>query len=248
MSADLVGAKRRWAASAAGAIVVMVAVLLLLRVPRLPSTVVVPVSRVPAKANAAVEVARPGAGNKTLDDEAVMRDQKPLFLPTEKNVRFREPKRPEAGRSLLDRDDQRYSFGAAELKLHLPAPQVVAEAPAEVMLTDAAPTPLYGFGRGNREVTPFPARGALLEILATGTSRRVLAEALPPEAKPPTERAWRPLEFIAHVDAAGLVGPLVITERSDVEEVDKFFQNYLVQRFRIGERLPPGFYRILVGP
>jgi hypothetical protein len=56
------------------------------------------------------------------------------------------------------------------------------------------------------------------------------------------------MEFVAAVDPAGLVGPLVPTVRSGVEEVDNFFQNYLARTLRVGERLAPGFYRICVGP
>jgi hypothetical protein len=59
---------------------------------------------------------------------------------------------------------------------------------------------------------------------------------------------WAPLEFLATVEAAGLVAPLTLTGRSGVDEVDAFFRNYLVRTFRLGERLPPGFYRITVSP
>jgi hypothetical protein len=76
----------------------------------------------------------------------------------------------------------------------------------------------------------------------------VLAETLPAEVAPPTTKAWQPMEFLAAVDPAGLVGPLVITEDSRVEEVNTYFRKYLAQTYRIGERLPPGFYRIIVGP
>jgi hypothetical protein len=53
---------------------------------------------------------------------------------------------------------------------------------------------------------------------------------------------------VAAVDAAGLVAPAAITRRSGFEDVDSYFQNFLVQTLRVGERLSPGFYRISVGP
>jgi hypothetical protein len=56
------------------------------------------------------------------------------------------------------------------------------------------------------------------------------------------------MEFMAAVDASGLVGPLVLTVHSDVAEVDAYFGRYLAETFRIGQRLEPGFYRICVGP
>jgi hypothetical protein len=56
------------------------------------------------------------------------------------------------------------------------------------------------------------------------------------------------MEFLAVVNRAGLVGSLSLIERSGYESVDQYFQNYLVQIFRLGEYLAPGFYLISVGP
>jgi hypothetical protein len=69
------------------------------------------------------------------------------------------------------------------------------------------------------------------------------------DAKPPAStRPWDPMEFVAAVDAAGLVGPLVPTARSGVDEIDAYFGHYLADTLRVGQRLSPGFYRIVVGP
>ena len=111
-----------------------------------------------------------------------LRDQTPLFLPTERNVPVRAARRPEAGRAVLGQEDKRYAFDEAELKLILPPPQVIAEKPVEVMLTEAGPIPLHGFGRKDLVIVPFPKRGALVEVLTTGTNQRVLAVTLPVEA------------------------------------------------------------------
>ena len=56
------------------------------------------------------------------------------------------------------------------------------------------------------------------------------------------------MEFIAAVDTAGLVGPLVPTVRSTDADVDDYFGRYLAETLRVGQRLAPGFYRISVGP
>jgi hypothetical protein len=245
---ELVGTKRRWLASAAGAVVIVAAGLLLMRVPAPPPAPLATGSTPSRATRPAVELAKAGAVGQALTEEAVLHDQRPLFLPTERNVALRPPRRPEAGRTVLDQDASHLVFGAAELKLGLPQPEIVAEKPAEVMLKDAAPTPLHGFGRANPDVQPDAPRGGFLEVRSTATNRRMLAFTLGIDAKPPTERPWKPVEFLVRVDAAGLVGPLTITVRSDVEEVDRFFRNYLGGTFRIGERLPPGFYRVVVGP
>jgi hypothetical protein len=107
---------------------------------------------------------------------------------------------------------------------------------------------LTGFGRQERVVERLPARGGFVEVVAAATGERVLAEALPPSMGPVAGKAWEPMELFAAVDAAGLAVPLVVTEGSRVDEVDAHFRKVLAQTYRIGERLPPGFFRIVVGP
>ena len=60
-------------------------------------------------------------------------------------------------------------------------------------------------------------------------------------------RAWGPLEFMAAVDAAGLVRPLVATARSGTA-ADGFFGHPVGGTSGSGNWLPPGFYRVWVGP
>ncbi len=87
-----------------------------------------------------------------------------------------------------------------------------------------------------------------------------MANATDLEEAPPLLRAgaWQPLEFMAAVDPAGLVGSLMPTVRSvtppdnhfpqlDAEAL-QWLEKYLAQKLRVGERLGPGFYRICVGP
>jgi hypothetical protein len=50
------------------------------------------------------------------------------------------------------------------------------------------------------------------------------------------------------VSSAGLIGDPILVTGSGWEEVDTFFRSYLVKTFRLGERLNPGRYRVLVGP
>jgi hypothetical protein len=176
----------------------------------------------------------------------IMNDQTPLFLPTDRNVAVPRIRRPDMGQSVLEQDAVRVTFGEADLKLALSNPVEIAVMPAEVMLNDAV-TPWYGLGQGGLSGAPLPARGGFVEVRNVGTNRQIMGEPLL-QAKPPAGKPWRPMEFLAAVDAAGLVAPLVISERSDVEEVESYFQTFLTKTFRIGERLPPGFYRVIVGP
>lgn len=212
---------------------------------------------VPGKgaAPAPVRLARSAEADGFLRDEASIRDLRPLFLPTPVNARAPEPRR-EAGRSLLDDDPVRLTYGEGEAGLLRWLPPVatlggrpVERAGARQTLeadgTDVAPV---GFGREGRRVVPETARGGLLEVIAAGTGERVLTAELPEALAPPAGPTWEPLELLAIVDVAGLAAPLVVTESSRIEEVDVHFRRQLRQVFRLGERLAPGVYRVVVGP
>jgi hypothetical protein len=203
----------------------------------------------------AVEVARPGPTDELLRQETELRDLRPLFLPTNHNAALREPRR-EPGRTLLGDEPQELKFTEAELHMERDLPPIVTlngraidkAEPVDALGFDTDLATLAGFGRKPAVEEALPARGGFVEIVALLDGTRVLADALPPAARPPTDKAWGPLEFFAAVDTSGLTSPLVLTDGSRVEEVDAHFRRFLTQDFRLGLRLTPGFYRITVAP
>ena len=190
-----------------------------------------------------------------MKDEALIRDLRPLFLPTQFNTTLPEPRR-EAGHTILDQETPRLEFTEAELGIGQKLPPAVtlngraAEKArgSDVLAAGDVGVGMAGYGRREKELQPLPARGGYVEVVAAATGQRVLAEALPTTLGPVAGKPWEPMELYAVVDAAGLAAPLVVTEGSRVDEVDAHFRKVLAQTFRIGERLPPGFYRIVVGP
>lgn len=202
-----------------------------------------------------VQMARPAEADIVLKDEAQIRDLRPLFLPTEFNATLSEPRR-EPGRTILDDEKLRLDFSEGELGISRDLPPVAtmngrsadkARANDALAATDIG-VGLAGFGRGGSIVEALAPRGGFVEVVAVSTGRQVLAESLPAAFGPAGGKTWDPMELFAAVDAAGLAAPLVVTAGSRVEEVDAHFRKVLAQVFRIGERLPPGFYRIVVGP
>ena len=236
--------RRDWGWAAGGAVVIVAAGLLLFRAPQGPALK-------PPPRGVRVSL----TSNPSLRDEAEIFDPTPLFLPTKLNAAPKPIELREPGSTFRDFGPV-FGFAEVELKfdsLSLPKPVGPPPDPrAEPGAVLALPAPgalALGFGRSDTPVAALPARGARVEIVSTGTGRRVSVPALPESDLPPNVgRPWQPMEFIAAVDAAGLVGPLVPTARSGIEEVDVFFQNYLARTLRVGERLAPGFYRIRVGP
>jgi len=249
---DRAGRIWAWAAGGAGVVVALVLLLFSLVKPPGPAPAGEPV-------RPAIGFAKPASGS-ALKDEQTLLDPTPLFLPTEWNaahqkVAWREP----GGEFQSYRITPKLGFAETDLKLELPAPVALPAGPAAVLVDEAPGALLLGFGRTERPVPALPARGAVVKVVLARTGQPALspeaqlqvatlaAAARPPE--PASGLQWQPVEFLAAVDAAGLVGPPVIVEpRSGVEEVDSYFQNFLVQTLRLGERLGPGFYRISVGP
>jgi hypothetical protein len=88
-----------------------------------------------------------------------------------------------------------------------------------------------------------------MEVLQAKTGRIVLAAPLNAQ---PTDRFpvvdWKPLEMVVAVEAAGMVGEPTVTSGSESEEVDNYFRALIVKQFRVGARLPPGFYTLRIGP
>jgi hypothetical protein len=242
------GDRGRWLLAGATAVAVLAGMALLFGSPAEP-----PAAPPPAVAGKFfLRLAPPGATNVLLRQETELRDLRPLFLPTGRNAALREPRR-EPGRTLLDDEALKLKFADADLNLEPPVVvlngiPVGQAAPVEALAVDADLAGLAGFGRRKVEVKALELRGGFVEIVATRDGSTVLAVALPVSARPATDKAWGPMEFFAAVDAIGLASPLVLTEGSRAEEVDAHFRRLLTQDFRLGSRLPPGFYRITVAP
>lgn len=191
-----------------------------------------------------------GAGGRTTDrvlqERADYFDPTPLFYPTDKNFEQRElpaTVRRQPGEVFgtfpprLNLVEQK-TWGAAGVQ----APEKAAD-----VLAQGVQAPFAGFGQVEAQRPPLPERSAFVEVTALTDGKPVVSQPISAGIRPP-RRDFPPMEFIATVDAAGLVGDLVLTPGSEWEGVDNFFQDYLVKVFRIGLRLQPGTYRVLVGP
>lgn len=184
--------------------------------------------------------------DRVVTDESILLDPTPLFLPTKWNATQRAVAPREIGGRFQGYDTPKLTFAESELKLGLSTPIQTPASVAEAVAEDIRKSPLVGFGRAD-EVSPPPvSRGPFVEVVSARTGQKVFT--LPVAVTPPGAATWQPVEYLARVDAAGLVGRPAVTSRSGVDEIDAFFANYLVRTLRIGERLEPGFYRISIGP
>jgi hypothetical protein len=179
-----------------------------------------------------------------LRERAAYQDATPLFFPTGVNYR---PARSSATRAVGEsfgefREVLRYGdsiprFGADPVT----PPETAAE-----LMEKGNEAPFAGLGQLDETGDKLPTRWARVEAKSLSNGRLALVFDIGTAGSPEGERGV--MEFIARVERAGLVGPPLLIQSSGVRAVDEFAQNYLVKTARIGARLPPGSYRITVGP
>jgi hypothetical protein len=244
--------RRGWWLAAAGAVGATAVVLALFRAPGAPPPSSGPAAAGGGAAAAPVSIARLDdlQADPLLKEEATLRDPTPLFLPTRWNAsestQATNPRREFAGS--FQGYEPYMTFPEAELNLVLPAVTRVPAQPADAFAAEKPSQPYSGLGQTDWQATPLAARGAFIAVVAADSGRPVALTAPEPEAHPPGDASWQPLEFLVAVDPQGIVGPPVLTASSGAAAVDGYFANYLVSILRIGERVGPGFYRISIGP
>jgi hypothetical protein len=241
----------RWLAAGAGAIAAVLAVLALFRLP--------------PRAPPAAAGTKPSLGLAALDpllrEQTELNDPQPLFLPTAWNASPRVPARDPA--ATFGDYRARYAFPPTDLAPPLAWPPfAVPGNPAEALATDPPGNPFGGIGRRDLPASPWVApRAAFIEVTSAATGRVVLERSvsapLPAfdDAPLPADGTSFALEFSAAVDPAGLVGAVALEGSRNLRDgsyapdaVNAYFADYLARVFWLGNRLPPGSYRIRIGP
>lgn len=189
--------------------------------------------------------------DSNLSGSVALFDTKILFLPTALNNS--DPALPSSFRREPDRAlrplPPHYTYREYEMGVALPEAVEVPAEPVQAVRVGDMPNPYFAFGRINFPYTPLSPRLAMLEVVQARTGRLVLSAPLQARAAqklPPVD--WQPLEMLVAVEAGGMVGEPTVTSGSGFAEVDRYFRELLLQHFRIGARLPPGFYTLRIGP
>jgi len=189
-------------------------------------------------------------GNALLREEATFFDPTPLFLPTEWNTNqgpLPAAVQRQPGQVFPD-FDAKLTYSRAELVLPIESAESPPQRPVD-LLKEQSRDPFPGFGRVDVPLAPLTSRAAMVEVREVGTGNVVLNRVLGGEAAIPVGGPdWQPAEFLISVTAEGLLGRPMETASSDSEDVDLFFRDYLERTLRLGERLAPGVYCVVVGP
>jgi hypothetical protein len=209
----------------------------------------------PAAQQAALPTARPfvrlagaGAGidDQVMREQAEMFDPTPLFFPTKWNFGQSveaENVRPQPGQ-VFGSFGPMFTFTEREMKSYGAEATAAPEKIADVLI-QGSEAPFDGLGQVDAALPPLPERDALIEVRGFTGGKRVLSETLVGVAPPRLDFA--PVEFLVAVNRLGIIGQPVLSNGSGWDEVDGFFREYLVKNFRVGERLSPGRYWIVIG-
>lgn len=190
----------------------------------------------------------PNAGNVLLNEEAMLFDPTPLFLPTEWNVghnTLSDNLMRDTGHSFNDYPAQ-LTFNEVGVAVGFPAPVKVPAKVTEVLPMLGRQQPFTGLGRTDTAVAALPERGARVVVMAVRDGVEALSLTIPVGEAP--AGLWQPMEFLLAVDATGLVGPPVLMAQASDERLGASLQEMLAKTLHLGERLGPGIYRVCVGP
>ena len=188
-----------------------------------------------------------GISDKLMEERAEYFDPTPLFLPTAKNFQQRAlPARVVKQPGQVFRDfDPKTNFAESALPDYGAVDEATGNSLPEV-LGSGNVAPFAGFGRVDPVLQPLARRGCCIEIKSLKDGVLSVFESLNDPDLPQVENG--PVEFIVGITSAGLLGDPVVVSGSGKDEVDAKLKDYLVSVYRIGERLLPGRYEVLIGP
>ena len=189
-----------------------------------------------------------------LRDELVLQDPKPLFLPTEWNSGQAEAPaevRLEPGTS-FGPFGPKYAFAEDDARVVLPEVAQVPAGPLETVELISDRPVFRELARQDLELRPLPGRLAHVQVNEAdgGAARLALEITELPEAEATMLRreTWGPAELLVAVGPAGLMGRPAFMMVSGSERIDNWVVEHLTGAARLGARLEPGFYRVVVGP
>lgn len=194
---------------------------------------------------------RQGIANDLLQEQSALLDSRPLFVPTRWNV-------ASSLQNIARLRDEAELFAPYQPIVRLQpqgwAPQErPAAAPSvaiDQLLLDDALHPLVGFGQREDPASTEPlaprVASVWLEKLSGDPKRIVFSLPRIPDAQPPV-RLWDPAVFYVEIDPRSSGGIPLRSSGSGIAEWDAALGRYLVSpAFR--RQLPPGYYRVTIGP
>ena len=184
--------------------------------------------------------------DKVMEERAEYFDPTPLFLPTSKNFEQGPlPSRVVNPPQVFRDFEPKLNFAESALPDYGSLDEASGNSLSEVMAGGNV-APYAGFGHIDQAKQSLAKRGGCIEVKTLKNGVLSLVATLNDAELPSAD--FSPVEFIVAVASAGLIGDPVMKATSGSEEVDGKLKDYLVNVYRIGERLAPGRYVVIIGP
>ena len=184
--------------------------------------------------------------DRVLRERAELFDPAPLFIPTARNYGHGQlpsqlVKQP--GQVFTD-FGAKLSFNEGGLAAYGAENPAAGEGLADV-LSRSNEVPFAGLGENAASRVQLPVRSAVIIVKKMGDSEiqeKILTNISLPRPD------FSPLEFVVAVGSTGLIGDPLLSLGSGHDDMDVYFQTYLAKTYRLGTLLPPGRYRVMIGP
>lgn len=243
-------AKRRpgfpWVLAVLGSLLLVIGFVSLLQLPEAATTDAA-LEKPPVVEFVKLEAA---AAHPALQDEALLRNPEPLFLPTVVN----------AGQVGALSDDERNEpvaafqnfpwepvFAERDPTVNFPPVIELPAGPIAALQLESSRDAFDDMGRRDVEIPSLPARLGHMEV-ARASDGTVQLEMELPEVEGVPAGDWAPLELLAAVDITGLIGQPVVMKSSGLGPLDEWMVTHLARNIKLGYRLDPGIYHISIGP
>lgn len=186
--------------------------------------------------------------NPVVREQLEFMNPEPLFLPTSKNAGDqplpselrRQP--DQAFRSF----EAQMTFSPNQLQPIFSPTTVSVDEPIKALEIGGVPK-YSAVGRRDHLVVSME-REAFVEVRRVSNGELVHSGELAGLPESIRQGIWAPVNFLVAVNAAGMLGSPTIEVGSGSAEIDETLRGHLDAKYRLGERLSPGFYRVTVGP
>lgn len=184
--------------------------------------------------------------DRILDDQAMIFDTKPIFLPSEWNEVGIIPNKEIDQDLFTDLPPQITLYNYKSLSTTIP---LELSTLASLHALDKKSINLFnGINQNKTELSPPNVGEAHVIIKNFDDSKIVKTYEINDQNTPIKEHLWVPLEFLVIVDESGPIMPPLMTQSSGIEEIDVFFKHYISTPLLKLSQLPIGYYHIVISP
>jgi hypothetical protein len=205
-------------------------------------------ARQPQRVTPFIALEQQGDSAAMTRDQSLLMDSAPLFLPTRWSTSL--AGRVVGGDSGTTAD--LFAPFASEVVLDAsmlrPSARTVSIGPAKpAMYDDMNVGYLIGRRDDVQKALVLPQRGAFYEVRPAGGGKAVISGSIDTQIAEAGDLVWQPVEFWVRVVQEGVVGVPLLANGSGSDSLDAVLRTIVTNNRKLAD-LPPGYYRIVIGP